>query len=121
MSRKLSAKQEKSHKEWQCHLSEWEQSGITQSGYCIKNGLNLRTFQYWRRKFTNPRQRDILSEDNSMVKVVQLQQEKISKGQINIPKSGSGIKLQIGNIFIELDNHFSQDALSRLIKVLKAV
>ena len=56
-----------------------------------------------------------------MVKVVQLQQEKISSRQIDLPGSGSGIKLQAGSIFVELDNNFSQDALLRLIRVLKTV
>ncbi len=121
MKRRLSLKQKTAHKEWNTHLSGWQNSGLSQSKFCIKKGLNLRTFQYWRRKFHPPRQADAQRESNSMVKVVQLQQEKISSRQIDLPRSGSEIKLQVGSIFVELDNNFSQDALLRLIRVLKAV
>jgi len=39
--------------EWQVRISKWEYSGISQTKFCIEQGLNLRTFQYWRRKFKN--------------------------------------------------------------------
>jgi hypothetical protein len=121
VSRKLSANQRRSRKEWRIHLSEWKQSDLTQSEFCRQKGLNLRTFQYWRRKFIHSSEPEIPPGDHSRLKVVQLQQERFSPVQINIPNLSSGIKLKIGNIFIDLDNNFNQEVLIRLIKVLKTV
>ena len=62
MGRAISEKQRVARKQWQKRLLDWEQSDMTQSAYCRENGLNLRNFQYWRRKYR--------LKKNSIVKVV---------------------------------------------------
>src|SRR4030066_1355614 len=38
------------HRFWQNHVAAWEQSGIRQSEYCSRQGLNIKVFGYWKRK-----------------------------------------------------------------------
>ncbi len=38
---------------WQFHSNQWEQSGISQRAYCIKESIPLAPFHYWREKLTN--------------------------------------------------------------------
>jgi len=33
---------------WQNHVTAWEQSGIRQSEYCRRQGLNIKIFGYWK-------------------------------------------------------------------------
>ncbi len=35
---------------WQEQLDGWRQSGLTQSAYCVKHGLNVKTFNRWHNK-----------------------------------------------------------------------
>ena len=44
------SKQSTRHKNWQCHISAWESSGISQREYCRQHSLALSTFGYWKRK-----------------------------------------------------------------------
>ncbi len=35
---------------WEEHLKNWELSGQSQVEYCRKNGINIKSFHYWKRK-----------------------------------------------------------------------
>jgi len=120
MNRKLSVSQKNSRKAWTARFLAWEESGLTQLGYCNKAGLNLRTFQYWRKKFNNLQNPKTLQKDQS-VKIVQVKPEKCSSMQLHSSHGRSGMKVYFGDVLIELDNQFSQDTLLRLIRVLKTV
>lgn len=36
--------------QWQRRLLAWSASGLTRSAFCAREGLNLSTFDYWRRR-----------------------------------------------------------------------
>ena len=120
MHRKLSVSQKSSRKAWTARFLAWEESGLTQLGYCKKAGLNLRTFQYWRKKFNKLQNPKPLQKDQS-VKIVQIKPEKCSSMQLHSSYVRSGIKVYFGDVSVELENQFNQDALLRLIRVLKTV
>ena len=42
--------QKQSEAYWQEQLDGWRQSGLTQSAYCVKHGLNVKTFNRWHKK-----------------------------------------------------------------------
>ena len=121
MSRAISERQRVARKQWKERLLEWEQSDMSQTSYCRQEGLNLRNFQYWRRKYRQIQSPGTTSKNNSMVKLVELQPENCNAGQFNFFKPGSPMKLQVGDIAVELENHFSPEALVRLIQVLRTV
>ncbi len=120
MNRRISVKRQRTHTMWNNRLSEWEQRGLSQSKYCKDNNVNLRNFQYWKRKFkilNNPE----VAKKQTEVKVVQLKNESIVSEQFNFLNDSNPINLIINNIKVELKNNFSEEALRKLIKVLKTV
>lgn len=120
MIRRISGKQKQIHNMWINRLSEWEKSGLSPSKYCKDNNFNLRNFQYWKRKYkllNNPE----VPQKHTEVKVVQLKNESISSEKFNFFNDPSPINLIISNIKVELKNNFSEDALIRLIRVLRSV
>ncbi len=42
--------EDQKHVEWTAHIKGWEQSGLSQRGYCKKEGLKWPSFDYWRRR-----------------------------------------------------------------------
>ena len=121
MTLRMSENQKKSYHQWRAILLDWKQSDMTQTVYCAKNGLNLRTFRYMRKKLGNLRESDINSETTSKLKIVQVQQEIGSSDQVGFFKTGPSLKLQIGTISVEVTNNFNPDTLLKLIRVLQAV
>jgi hypothetical protein len=35
---------------WEEHISKWKTSGVSQVEYCRQNGLNIKSFRYWKRR-----------------------------------------------------------------------
>ena len=122
---KISEERKKIHEQWRQGISAWEASGLSQTKFCIENELNLRNFQYWKRKFkesqksivAKPNDRATLSADRP-VKIVQVQQEQFFKKRFQSPSIMS-MKINIRDVSIDLDNSFCDEALLRLIRVLR--
>ena len=47
---------------WKEKITEWKASGLSQKGYCEKNGLNRSTANYWFRKLLKEREKDSFVE-----------------------------------------------------------
>lgn len=46
---------------WAGRMVSWERSGLSRSGWCDKHGVNVHTFDYWRRRLREapvPRKRE---------------------------------------------------------------
>ena len=54
---------------WYEHVVSWRQSGLTQSGYCRREGLKLHQWHYWRKKLDTADQPPTLSGDFVPVQV----------------------------------------------------
>ena len=39
---------------WEHHLEKWQQSGLSQRGYCHTHHLKPHQFYYWRRRILKP-------------------------------------------------------------------
>ena len=106
---------------WTNHMSQWESSGLSQKKYCVQNGLNFHTFQYWRTRF-NKTKRSLNPNPNPLLKIVEIKKEKILQNNPgNTNDEPMAIKLLIDNVQILLNNNFNADALKRVIRVLKSV
>ena len=121
MSREISESRKVLHDQWRQIISTWESSDLSQTKFCIEQGLNLRTFQYWRRKYNNPQNSKVINKKSSSVKIVQVQQEQFFKSRFQSSINNTSIKVHLRDVSIDLDNNFCDEALSRLIRVLRAV
>ena len=116
---KRSTKRKAGRVQWESRLFEWKQSGLSQSAFCRQHDLRLRSFQYWKKKLDPPAISEAKLPEIEPVKIVQLSHDH----QVTDFLTGSGrysIKLRVKDIIVELSDHFSSEALARLLTVLKA-
>ena len=89
---------------WQDHVAAWEQSGIRQSEYCSRQGLNIKIFGYWKRKLCRK------PAGMTFVPV------SIKPSQSTVVKPMSTLRLIIrGGSCIEIGDGFNQDTLRRVL------
>ena len=56
------AERQEKQRFWGGHLSQWKESGLTQSAYCRDHQLNLHRFVYWKKRLAPQRPRVSLVE-----------------------------------------------------------
>jgi hypothetical protein len=97
-------------------LTEYEQSGITKRQYCEQQGLPLSTFDYhWQRR---RKKQQLAASEQQLVKV-QLESE---HSGFDAKKTANGFTLVLAKgRRIELDWHYSEQDLARLIRIVEAV
>ena len=89
---------------WQNHVAAWEQSGIRQSEYCRRQGLNIKLFGYWKRKLCRK------PAGLTFVPVA------IKPSKATVVKSAASLVLIIrGGSCIEIGDGFNQDTLRRVL------
>lgn len=97
---------------WQKHIKSWKASGLSQRGYCRKNGITVSAFYYWHRKLQ--------------------EQEKVEKPQFypltlpNVPEAcgrdtDSGLRLFLHErkYCIDIEKEFSAASLKKIITTLE--
>ena len=89
---------------WSRVVAEWQESGDTQRGYCLRRRLSYEKFKYWRKKIEGP------LSDRGLVKVA------IEPEQ---PWSGYwGSVVRCGRVRIELSGEESEEELGRIFRAL---
>ena len=90
---------------WQDHVAAWEQSGIRQSEYCSRQGLNIKIFGYWKRK--------LCRKPAATLTFVPVS---IKPPQTTAVKAATTLRLVIrGGSCIEIGDGFNQDTLRRVL------
>jgi len=89
---------------WSKHVLAYQNSGLPAPEWCKKNNIILGRLRYWVSKFNK--------ENNHQ------QTEWISLNQPSIPSSIPSIKIQTGNISIEIPDGFQPETLNSVFKVL---
>jgi len=87
------------------HIKDWENSNLSQVGFCEKNGINLGTFGYWRKRYLRKEKTD------TTVKV--FKPIKFS------PKTENNYKITYPNgVSISLSSGTNKNELAKLIRCL---
>ena len=96
------------------HISEWSEmvracrsSGLTVQQWCNSNGINIKTYYYRLRKV-----REALCEDTHDIVQIPLNTS-------NSAVAASSIKINIGNLNVELPDTIPAATLRSVIEVLK--
>lgn len=92
---------------WKGHIESWEESGLSQSEFCLEKGLSLHCFKYWRCRFLKER------KDSGPVKIVQIQPSPF------IGKSSPPFFLRFQKWELSIAPNFDDKGLSRLLDVLE--
>jgi len=121
MPNKFLTSREANQTKWSERIFNWEESGLSQTQFCINHGINLRTFQYWKRKLDIPEDLSSKRSGDRSVKIVQVQHEQLLSGQFHATGQCRSMIVHFREASIELEDNFCGDALSRLFRVLKSV
>lgn len=95
---------------WQKHIENSQNSGLSQTQYCLQNNLKANRFWYWKKR--------LIKKDAQPLSLVQLQFPKEAlSSQVN--NSFSKLRLVVGNKFrIEVERDFDPVALQQLIQTV---
>jgi len=84
-------------------LDEWRRSGLELSAFCASQGIDGRSLNCWRRNLGSR----VPSQALRLVEVVATEVE----------EPAASYMLRIGEVFIEVDDHFRDATLARLLRV----
>jgi hypothetical protein len=103
----VSVESRQRRKFWKEHLRQWQESGLSQAGYCRSHGLSDKSFVYWKKR--------VLPSGGlvSLVEVPRLQ-------PMAVLPSRRPLRLMLGNRYgIEIERGFDEETLDRLLRVLE--
>jgi hypothetical protein len=89
---------EEKHTYWRGVMDKWSASGQTKAGFCRDNDISVWQFHYWFARFRE------LDGETGFARVA---------GE---PSSGVQLRLSSG-LVLELSDNFSEDVLSRFLRV----
>jgi len=98
---------------WRDHEEAFRNSGLTRLRYCRKHQISVYQFDYWRRRLKK------LSENKSSADKkdwIPLQICEESPG-----KQNTGIRIQIGQISVEIQPGFNHKLLSEVLRIAGAL
>ncbi len=106
---------------WFQHIEQWEQSGLSQTEYARQQGLSIKSFGYYRRRY-NSKQSLPVSPAVSLLPVNVATDKSVEQSVAQSVKTrGSGITLISSSGFrIELSSDFDPVALQSVLNILEA-
>ena len=97
------------HGYWQAHVDACQKSGLTRASYCEQNGINLKTFAYWKHR---------LKRRNSPVKFIQVGPTHGLSMQSQ--SRATALKLIIDSRFaVEIAEGFNPATLVKLVEAVR--
>ena len=126
--------------QWIKWIEEAKSSGLTIHNWCVQNGLSENAFYYWQRKARKKiirqtvNERSTLLEENSAPDFFEIaipkpaspvpireQAGAIPTSSVDTPLFESGITIRHGEFYIGVNQTFSPDTLSKILKVMSNV
>lgn len=103
-------------KHWGKHISCWKESCLSQKQYCLRHGIAISTFSYWKRKLIN------LHETPGPKRFFALT-VKDAGPALSKQEPPTGIRLSLCNdkFKIDLEKEFSETTLRKLIATLETI
>ena len=96
---------------WCEHLKEWEKSKSTQSAYCRKHELSIKSFGYWKRQ---------LSDQLKQVKG-QLRLVPVPNKEVMTEAKEAAILIQCGDFRIEVTRGFHTGTLRQVLATVRGL
>lgn len=94
--------------QWTEMVKSRNESGLTVTDWCKQNGINLKTYYYRLKRLRQAVCNEIEQHDIVPVKLI-----------AGIEPTAEKIELSVGDVKISLPDDFNEDALRRLIGVLR--
>ena len=96
---------------WREHVDGWSGSGLSQAEYCLRHGISLSSFHYWKRRFDR---RPPTAEDRRIVPIP------FPGSSRSLPSAATPLIVHVGSGFrIEIGGDFCPGILEKLIVALE--
>lgn len=106
------------HDYWEKHIVQWEETGLSQSDYRAKHGLNQHVFSYWKKKLRPKEKLKSKRVPTSLVPVT-IQPEPLKSKPCIRFESSSGLSFRVSDgIRLDIEEHFNADTLRRVMSVI---
>lgn len=104
------ANKETNRQHWLTHIKQWEESKLSQQVYCMKSGISLNSFTYWRGKF--------LSSSSQKVKT-KFVPMKVTANHTATPDTPRSIQIKLlsGHV-VYIPSNLDINEIARLIHLL---
>lgn len=104
--------------EWPEHVRAWRRSGVTAQAYCAKRGLNVHTLRSWSgrmqaEKASPPPEKAGAELRMALVRPVR------PAAPSTMSSAGTGVRLRVGAVYVEVAPSFDGEMLSRVLDVLE--
>lgn len=111
---------------WTEHIKSWQTTGLSQTDYCIKHGLNIKSFGRWKRRVLEPASPAVSTEERSdailnpfiPVSILPEVDEAMQDTPDDQHRCRAGIVLQVGQYRIDLAIGFHGESLRQLLSLL---
>jgi len=98
---------------WRQRLASYVPGQIGVLEWCAQNGVDRKTFYYWRRRLLQP---SPACHDNDWLSVTPVDEPEPRK---DCKPCASGVSVRIGNAAIDLAPGFDENVLSAVVRVLE--
>lgn len=95
---------------WWNHVAAVQKSGLSRRVYCEQNNLKISSLDYWRNKIKSSADPIVRHESNNRWVTLQVAEQPI----VGV---GSGIRLRIGRLAIEVEPGFDHKLLTDVLRV----
>lgn len=99
------------HETWRKRVARWRESGLTAQEFAAKTGLNRHTLRMWSSQLRRERRRSgPRARHRRGPRFIELQ---------TVPASGSVLEVALGDVVVRVPADFDQDALRRVLAVVR--
>lgn len=95
---------------WRQRILGWQKSGGSQKDFCVRHGLKLATFQYWRRKLkTEP-------PSGSRLRLVPIQDHEALPSSITAPQT---LRITVADVVFDITSDLDPGTLAGFVAALR--
>lgn len=100
---------------WFSRMTAFEKSSQGVTEWCRENGVQIKSFYYWRRRLRDP---ELIRQEPGWLTV---EPARIAAAHFHSSSEFSGVSVRLGSAIIEVSPDFNESVLGSVVRVLGAV
>ena len=100
-------------------MRAWRASGETARAYCAKHGLNLHTMWSWSARMQDEKRASSkVAKSGAELRMALVRPTRPVETIVTVAR-GTGVRLSVGAVRVEVERGFDEETLSRVLAVLE--
>lgn len=104
--------------EWPEHVRAWRRSGVTAQAYCAKRGLNVHTLRSWSGRMQAEKSCPPPEKAGAELRMALVRPVRTAAPS-TVSTTGTGVRLRVGSVYVEVAPDFDGETLSHVLGVLE--